>query len=129
MKKNESQLILFMGLMFAFIVIMLMGIFYGQKYPDVFFGALIILSVGIFLLIVRPRMKDSLSLLGWLFISTIVFVWSDKFVNQRSNSEFVTMLIQITINAPFFVPCWALFQKSIARSKLQQEIKSEKFHK
>lgn len=129
MKKIESQLILFMGLMLVFIVIILTGFFYGKEYPYVFFGALIVLAVGIFLLLIRPRMKDALSLLGWLFLSTIVFAWSDKFVNQRSSSEFVTIIILIAINAPLFVPCWTLFQKSIARSKIKQEIESEKFHK
>lgn len=123
MKKTETQLILSMIAMVAYIAIILFGITYGPKYPMVFFWALMILAVGIFSLLVRPKVKDAIFLCVGLLVLGVVYVISTEVLEHYGPNNWVLkFFIKVCIHASVYFPVWNHFLKTIRNSKLGAEV-------
>lgn len=112
MKRIKNSPFIFLLLMIAFSIIMMFGIFFGSKLPQIFFWGIIIILTAILVIYVAPTIKETILLVVGMIVFAIVVYLTDIFIQPLFGAHRILGDIACMICiAPIYFPLVSYFLK------------------
>lgn len=112
MKFTDKQSVLCLIEMIAFCAVMLYGMIYGPKHPQIFFWSMMAVFASVVLTMIKPTLKDTIILIVGMIIMSIAGAGINKLVLYFSlKNTLPGFLLSLLLLAPFYFPVALHFVK------------------
>lgn len=111
--KNTNRILITMFEMFAFCVILILGLFYGRQHPLIFLFGILTLFVAVLAIEVIPTKKDSILLAVGMIILAVAGTVVDKIITHFffESNFLIRLIVECILLAPFYFPVFNHFCK------------------
>lgn len=121
-KKTEKRFLIYMIEMVAFCAIMIFGIFFGHRHPQVFFWGIIAIFATIVAIEIAPTWKDTILLVIGMIVLAVAGTAIDKLVDHfLGGHRIIGFIVSCVLLAPFYFPLFKHFcnmcKKAVIRMK------------
>lgn len=129
-KKAEKRFLIYMIEMVVFCAIMIFGIFFGHRYPQIFFWGIIVVFATVVTIEIAPTWKDTMLLVIGMIVLAVVITAIDKLVDQfLGEHRIIGFIVSCVLLAPFYFPLFNHFcnmcKKAAIRMKQELTEKSK----
>ena len=121
MKKFSNSPAVFMGIMLATCASLLFGIFFGPKYPNIFFWSFMAVFAAVVALYVSTTVKDTVFLIGGMVILGLWGTIVENYILSSLSDGIVRFILSCILLAPGYCPLATHFVKMTAKRKRLNE--------
>lgn len=122
MKKIEKRLLIYMIEMVAFCAIMIFGIVFGPKNPQIFGCGILALFAIIIAIEITPTLKDTIILVIGMIVLAIAGTGVDKLVFHFFGKDTgIGFIVSCVLLAPFYFPLAGHFFKMCKKKAKQMK--------
>lgn len=122
MKKFSNSPAVFMGIMLAACASLIFGLFFGPKYPNIFFWSFMTCFVAIIALYVSTNVKDTVILIGVMVFLGIWGTIVENFILSSLSEGIVRFLLTCILLFPvYYTLAMHLVKMIVKRKKLNEE--------